>query len=532
MADVLDFPRRTDRVMNLGHFLTQAAQRHGDHPALIRGDEVRSYRQMNSRADAMAHALRAKGIGKGDRVLIHSANELDYAESMYAVWKAGGVIVPTNFRLGPEDIARMGQVASAKAFIGHARFPEHIDAVRATGLIDPSCEIIIGRDYGELVDAHLDDGPFRAELADYNDPAWFFFTSGTTGHPKMAVLTHGQLAFVFNNHAADLMPGLTQRDMSLVIAPLSHAAGLHLFIQVTRGATNVFMPGDGLDPADAWALIEQHKVTNFFAVPTIIKRLVEHDAASRHDVSSLRHVIYAGAPMYRADQKKALEAMGQVLVQYFGMGEVTGAIAYLPADEHHLDDTKMRVGSCGFARMGMELAVLGSDGNELSTHETGVIAVRGPAVCAGYIGNDEANAEAFVNGWFITGDVGHMDEGGYLYITGRKSDMYISGGSNIYPREIEEKLLEHPAIAEVAIVGVPDAQWGEVGAAAFVKESGADLDESALRAWIEESLPRYKHPRYILFWDELPKSGYGKIEKKTVRARMLESGAVRPVEPA
>lgn len=532
MKDVLDFPRRTDRVMNLGHFLTQAAQRHGDHPALIRGEEVRSYRQMNARADAMAHALRAKGIDKGDRVLIHSANELDYAEAMYAVWKAGGVIVPTNFRLGPEDIARMGRAASAKAFIGHARFPQHIDAVRATGLIDPSCEIIIGKDYGKLVDTHLDNGPFRAELADYNDPAWFFFTSGTTGDPKMAVLTHGQLAFVFNNHAADLMPGLTHRDVSLVIAPLSHAAGLHLFIQVTRGATNVFMPSDGLDPVDAWALIEQHKVSNFFAVPTIIKRLVEHEAASRHDVSSLRHVIYAGAPMYRADQKKALEVMGQVLVQYFGMGEVTGAIAYLPADEHHLDDDKMRVGSCGFARMGMELAILDEDGNTLGPHQTGVIATRGPAVCAGYLGNDKANDEAFLNGWFITGDVGHLDEGGYLYITGRQSDMYISGGSNIYPREIEEKLLEHSAIAEVAVVGVPDADWGEVGAAALVLEPGSRLDEATLRVWIEDRLPRYHQPRIIVFWDQLPKSGYGKIEKKTVKAKLLETGIGPPVGPA
>lgn len=525
------FPRRSDRVMNLGHFLTQAAARRGDHPAMIRGNIVRSYGEMNARANAIAHALAKMGIGAGDRVLMHSANELDYPEAMYAVWKAGGVIVPTNFRLGPGEIARMGVAAGATAFVGNGRFSDHVEAVRAAGFAGDR-EIIIGGNFDDLVAAHSADGPFREAEVDYSDPAWFFFTSGTTGNPKMAVLTHGQLAFVFNNHAADLMPGLSHTDTSLVIAPLSHGAGLHLFIQITRCATNVLMSGDGFDPAEAWALIEKHRISNMFTVPTIVKRLVEHEAVHRHDTSSLRHLIYAGAPMYRADQKKALEVLGPVLVQYFGMGEVTGAIAWLPADEHSLDDGAMRVGSCGFARMGMELAILDEAGEPKPAGETGVIATRGPAVCAGYYNNDAANDEAFVNGWFVTGDVGHLDEGGYLYITGRQSDMYISGGSNIYPREVEEKLLEHDGIAEVAIVGVPDAEWGEVGAAAVVVEAGTALDVAALRAWIAEHVPRYKQPKHIAFWDELPKSGYGKIEKKTVKARLIETGAVPAVAAA
>ncbi|MBO6639611.1 MAG: AMP-binding protein [Roseitalea sp.] len=526
-----EFPRRSDRVMNLGHFLTQAAGRRGDHPAMIRGDIVRTYADMNARADAIAHALTKMGIGKGDRVLMHSANELDYPEAMYAVWKVGGVIVPTNFRLGPDEIARMGIAAGAKAFVGDTRFADHVEAVREAGFAG-DCEIIIGGSYDDLVATHAHDGPCREAEVDYNDPAWFFFTSGTTGNPKMAVLTHGQLAFVFNNHAADLMPGLSHADASLVIAPLSHGAGLHLFIQVTRCATNVLMSGDGLDPAEAWALIEKHRISNMFTVPTIVKRLVEHEAVHRHDTSSLRHLIYAGAPMYRADQKKALEVLGPVLVQYFGMGEVTGAIAWLPADEHSTDDGAMRVGSCGFARMGMELAILGDGGTALPVGETGVIATRGPAVCAGYYDNDAANDQAFVNGWFITGDVGHMDAGGYLYITGRLADLYLSGGSNIHPREVEEKLLEHEAIAEAAIVGVPDAQWGEVGAAALVVAPGATMDEATLRTWIAAHVPRYKQPAYIVFWDELPKSGYGKVEKKTVKARLIDTGAVPAVAAA
>ncbi|MEM1376947.1 MAG: AMP-binding protein [Pseudomonadota bacterium] len=507
--------------------MTQAAARLPDHPALIRGDEVRTYGQVNARADAIAHALVDVGVRKGDAVLMHSANELDMAEAMYGVFKTGAVLVPTNFRLGPDDIAKMGIASSATAFIGHARFPEHINAVREAGYADGN-EIIIGETYDDVVAKYECHGPFTAADVEYNDPCWYFFTSGTTGFPKCAGLTHGQMAFVINNHQADLMPGLSHRDASLIIAPLSHGAGLHYFIQVAKAATNVFMPGDGLDPQDAFALIEQHRVTNMFTVPTIIKRLVEHDAVDRYDHSSLKHVIYAGAPMYREDQKTALEKLGPCLVQYFGMGEVTGAITWLPADEHFADDDQMRVGTCGFARTGMEVAILSDDGTALRAKQTGDIAVRGPAVCSGYLNNEKANAEAFRDGWFVTGDVGHLDEGGYLYITGRRSDMYISGGSNIYPREIEEKLLEHPAIAEVAIVGVPDRDWGEVGAAAIVLNADTDETAASLSAWIETHVAKYKRPKYIQIWDEMPKSGYGKIEKKTVR-KLLSEGDLKHV---
>ncbi|MGB7433726.1 MAG: AMP-binding protein, partial [Ahrensia sp.] len=340
--------------------------------------------------------------------------------------------------------------------------------------------------------------------------------------PKCAVLTHGQMGFVLNNHVADLMPGLSARDASLVIAPLSHGAGLHLFVQVTQCATNVLMPDDRFDVATACALIEKHRVSNLFAVPTIIKRLVEDEAVAKHDLSSLKHVVYAGAPMYRADQIKALDALGPVIVQYFGLGEVTGAITVLPADEHDIDDAKMRVGSCGYPRTGMEVAILDSDGTRLGANQTGAIGVRGGAVFSGYLNNAEANAESFVDGWFLTGDIGHLDEGGYLYLTGRKSDMYISGGSNIYPREVEEVILTHPDVDEVAIVGVPDRDWGEAGVAVIVGK----VDVETLKPWIAQRVARYKQPRDIFVWDALPKSGYGKVEKKTVRQMLFDQHLV------
>ena len=202
--------------------------------------------------------------------------------------------------------------------------------------------------------------------------------------------------------------------------------------------------------------------------------MVEHPAVDKYDHSSLRFIIYAGAPMYREDQKAALKKLGKVLVQYFGLGEVTGNITVLPPTLHDPEDgPHARIGTCGFERTGMQVSIQDDDGRELKPFETGEICVIGPAVFAGYYDNPEANAKAFRDGWFRTGDLGHMDEEGFVYITGRASDMYISGGSNIYPREVEEKILTHPAIGEVAVLGVPDPFWGEVGVAVCVAREGA-----------------------------------------------------------
>src|SRR5690606_1158218 len=271
----------------------------------------------------------------------------------------------------------------------------------------------------------------------------------------------GQMAFVVTNHLCDLMPGTTRADASLVVAPLSHGAGIHQLAQVAHGAKTILMPTETLDVPTAWSLVEKWKVTNAFTVPTILKRMVEDPSVDRFDHSSLRYVIYAGAPMYRADQKRALEKLGPVLVQYFGLGEVTGNITVLPPALHTPEDgPQARIGTCGFARTGMQVEIQNDAGEPVPPGETGEICVIGPAVFAGYYNNPEANAKAFRNGWFRTGDLGHMDEQGFVYITGRASDMYISGGSNIYQREIEEKILQQEAISKVAELGVPASVRG------------------------------------------------------------------------
>jgi acyl-CoA synthetase (AMP-forming)/AMP-acid ligase II len=295
---------------------------------------------------------------------------------------------------------------------------------------------------------------------------------------------------------------------------------------VARGARTVLLPTERLDSDAAWRLVEEHRVSNVFTVPTILSALVEHPAVEQHDHSSLRHVVYAGAPMYRADQKRALERLGPCLVQYFGLGEVTGNITALRPDQHSLDDADpdCPLGSVGAPRTGMDVAILDEAGRRLPPGETGEICVRGPAVFAGYFENPEANAKAFAGGWFHTGDLGHLDARGFLYVTGRASDMFISGGSNVYPREVEEAVLTHPDVAECAVVGLPHPRWGEAGVAAVVAKPGAPVTEEAVLAHLQDRLARYKQPLRVAVWDALPRSGYGKVPKAMVRERLEAEG--------
>jgi acyl-CoA synthetase (AMP-forming)/AMP-acid ligase II len=335
------------------------------------------------------------------------------------------------------------------------------------------------------------------------------------------VLTHGQLAFVATGQLADMFPGATEEDTSLVVAPLSHGAGVHALSFVARGAAQVFPAAS--DPASLWALVERHRITNLFAVPTLVKALVEHESVQRFDHGSLRFLNYGGAPMFRADLRLALQRLGPVLVQHYGLGEFTAAISVLAPGQQagNLEDADgSPVGTCGVARTGTEIAILDAEGRVLPPGEDGEICVRGPACFAGYHGDPAATAKAFAGGWFHTGDLGRLDVRGRLFITGRASDMYITGGLNVHPREVEEVLLEDPRVAEAAVVGVPDPKWGESGVAVVVLREGEQARDEELLARLDGRLARFKRPARLLFWPGLPKSGYGKILKREIAQRL------------
>ncbi len=511
---------------NLAALLLQTARRFPDRPGLIWRERVWSWAELRDRVQAVAGGLAVRGVRKGDRVLVHARNSNAMFETMWACWMLGAVFVPTNFRLTASEVSYLAESSGAVAHVFDTAFPEHEAAARAAnsaarvhvsiggGALDWE---MLATDRAQAVTSAVDVGR--------DDPCWFFYTSGTTGRPKAAVLTHGQMDYVVCNHLCDLMPGTTEQDASLVVAPLSHGAGIHVLPQVARGAATVLLSGERLDCDEAWRLVERHRVTNMFTVPTILTMLTRDPAVDRYDHSSLRYVIYAGSPMYRADQQHALRKLGRVLVQYFGMGEVTGNITVLPPELHSVeDDPAYPIGSCGVPRVGMEVAILDADGARLGANETGEICVRGPGVFAGYHANPEATEKAFAHGWFHTGDLGHLDDRGFLTITGRASDMYISGGSNVYPREIEELLVTVEGVAEACVVGMPHPKWGESGVAVLVPAPGAALRPEELPRHLEGKLARYKWPARFVVWDELPKSGYGKVVKRDVRARLDREG--------
>ena len=525
--------RVSRRVMNLSHLVRQNARRLPDRPALVWRERIWTWLDAECAVNELAAAFARRGIGKGDRVLVHSRNSDEMLWSMFAVFRLGAVWVPTNFRLLPDEVVYIARQSGARAMLCDAGFADHAAAVERGA---PDVALILGMGEGGFGRPTLADamascrGEVVADAAvEHDDPCWFFYTSGTTGRPKAAVLTHGQMGFVVTNHLADLLPGITEDDAGIVVAPLSHGAGLHQLVMIARGASTILLPAERLDIAEAWRLIELHRVTSLFTVPTILKMMVEHPALGLHNHSSLKHVIYAGSPMYREDQKTALARLGPVIVQYFGLGEVTGNITVLPARLHSLDDGVARIGTCGLARTGMLIEIQDDEGRPLPAGTTGEICVIGLAVFAGYYNNPEANARAFRNGWFRTGDLGHTDAAGFVYITGRASDMYISGGSNIYPLEIEEKILTHPDVAEVAVLGMPDRTWGEIGVAVCVPRPGRQLDEMEVLSFLAPKVSRYKLPRRVLVWEALPKSGYGKIPKRLVREEIERRGLL--IEP-
>ncbi len=518
-------PRK--RAVNLAHHLTQTARRTPDADAVVHGETRWTWRELDRRVDDLAAALSRRGVEAGDTVMLDSPNHPEFIQAMYAVWRLGAVLAPTNARLHDDDVVVQARACRPVAMIGHASTASHVGAVEAAVGLPAGVLWIDGT--GASAISSVDRATSRrADAAVWDgDHAWYFFTSGTSGPSKAAILTHDQLGFVINNHLLDLMPTTDVVDASLVVAPLSHGAGVHLLPQVSRGAATVIPTSPSLDPAEVWRLVESERVTNMFTVPTILNLLTDSPAVDLHDHGCLQYVVYAGAPMPEEDQLRARRVLGEVLVQYYGLGEVTGSITVLPSSQHGRPRPDgVSFGTCGRPRTGMAVSIQDDAGHEVPVGEIGEICAAGPAVFVGYLDNPEANRSAFRDGWFRTGDLGLVDDEGYVYVTGRSSDMYISGGSNIHPRDVEEKILQHPAIVEVAVLGVPDEKWGEVGVAVCVVADGHTVDGSELATWLGTKMARYKLPRHYLFWEELPRSGYGKIAKRTIREEIQARGGL------
>jgi long-chain acyl-CoA synthetase len=352
-------------------------------------------------------------------------------------------------------------------------------------------------------------------------PAWLFYTSGTTGRPKGVVLTHRNLLAMALNYLADV-DHATVGDHLLHAAPMSHGSGLYTIPNIAAGATQMIPASHGFDVDEMAHIIAYTPHVKFFAAPTMVMRLVDSWRGEPEPVN-LKSIIYGGGPMYVADCLRALECFGARLVQIYGQGEAPMTITVLPASDH-IDDRDGRrldrLGSVGRAQTGVEVAVLDGDDQPLPPGELGEVCVRGDVVMAGYLNNPEATAATLTNGWLHTGDVGRFDEHGYLTLVDRSKDLIISGGSNIYPREVEEVLLQHPAVKEAAVFGEPDAQWGESVVAVLVMQTGQLADEHELDSFCLEHIARFKRPKRYVFVEQLPRNATGKVLKRELRAHL------------
>ncbi len=508
--------------MNLGGILAGAARHHPERTALVwdEGRQRRTYREVDDRADALAAALASVlGVRRGDRVAVMMSNSPELLEVEFATWKAGATIAPLNARLTADEIHYQVNDSEARVLIVGEEFAGTVDGLRerlgverlvvAGGRLDGafSLETLFAEHAGQRPDdpATTDD-----------DIAWLAYTSGTTGRPKGAMLTHGCLTAVAVAWLADIQR-LEPEDVGLVAAPLTHGAGIMALAFIMKGATQVLL--HGFDPGHYLATIAKERVTHSWLVPTQIKMLLEHPDLDGSDLSSLKTIVYGAAPMYVEDLKEAMARIGPVFVQLFGQTECPMTATYLRAEDHVLEGPgRERLASCGHARSATEVAILGEDDRPLPPGEIGEICVRGPVVMKGYWRQPEATAETLRAGWLHTGDIGRMDDRGYVFILDRTKDMLISGGLNVYPREIEEALLRHPRISAVAVIGVPHERWGEAVKAFVVTAPGAELTEGEVVAFAAGRLAGYKKPKSVDFVTDLPKTTIGKIDKKALRA--------------
>jgi acyl-CoA synthetase (AMP-forming)/AMP-acid ligase II len=506
--------------MNLSMTLRQVARRLPQQPAITTEATTLHYGQFEDSVARIAGALRERhALPRGARVGIAMENCAEFLLALYGIWRAGLAAVPMNAKLHSREMQFI--LANAEARLCLCT-PEIADRLGA-----PDCMIIATgtKDFASLLAAE----PLGEVTSAAEDEAWLFYTSGTTGRPKGAILSHRTLLFMSHCYYADI-DQVDERDVMLHAAPLSHGSGLYGLAHIARGSHQIILSGS-FEPDRIFDALAGHKNVSMFAAPTMVSRLINHGRASTADTRGLRTLCFGGAPMYVSDLKRALEIFGPKLTQIYGQGESPMTITFVPkhllGQQDHPRYEEI-LASCGFPRTGVEVRVVGEDGRDQAPGEIGEVTTRSDCLMRGYWNNPDANAKALRDGWLWTGDVGALDPQGFLTLKDRSKDMIISGGSNIYPREIEEVLLTHPAVQECAVVSRPHADWGEEVVAFVVARPGPPLAEQDLDRLCLENIARYKRPRAYRFVADLPKNSYGKVLKTDLRDKLQQEAGPSP----
>jgi len=501
--------------VNLSQTVRRIAMRLPRQPAITSEAGTISYATFEDNVGRIAGGLRSRlGLAPGARIGIAMENCGEYFQVLYGIWRAGMVAVPMNVKLHEKEIAFILGNAGCKACFctpdaANRLSPLDIFASGSPGILSTG-----SRDYAALLQAD----PIVEVSSSADDEAWLFYTSGTTGRPKGAVLTYRNLIFMASCYYADI-DHLDERDTKVHAAPLSHGSGLYAIPHIARGAHNIVLAGS-FEPDRIYDVLEQHQNVTMFGAPTMVTRLINHRRAGSADTRGLKTLYFGGAPMYVSDLKKALDIFGPKLTQIYGQGESPMTISSV--SKHVLGQTDHArrediLASCGVPRTGVDVKVVDTDGRELPAGEIGEVITRSDCVMGGYWNNPEANAKALRDGWLWTGDLGFTDAEGFLTLKDRSKDMIISGGSNIYPREIEEVLLTHPEVLECAVIGREHAEWGEEVVAFVVPRAGAIVTPQDLDALCLDNIARYKRPRQYRVVESLPKNSYGKILKTELR---------------
>ena len=524
-------------MLNLSAVLEQHTRRRPDAEALVCGDTRLTYMQLNAWASQIANALAASGIRRGDHVALLCPN-LPYFPAIYfGILKTGATVVPLNVLLKPREIAYHLRDSDAKAmfcFQGTAELPM-VEAAKAAIAVVPACKQLIVLPHPSIpLDPALEDGSEVMPLARFisghagtfetvptnpDDTAVILYTSGTTGQPKGAELTHMNMV-VNGMCAAEMCAGShdeSGRHATAITLPLFHATAqtAQMLAYLHLGGTLVLLPR--FDAAALLATMNAERITHWIGVPTMYWTLLKHAREQSIDVSTvaatLRLSVSGGAPMPVELMRDFEKAFGVRIVEGYGLSETSPVATF-----NHVDRPS-KPGTVGQPLFAVDIMIVDDNDEPVDTGQPGEVVIRGHNVMKGYYKQPEATAEAMRNGWFHTGDIGTFDEDGYLSIVDRKKDMILRGGFNVYPRELEEVMLKHPAVSLVAVVGVPDERLGEEVKAFVVKKAGADVTEDALRAWCQEQFAAYKYPRLIEFRTELPTSATGKILKRELRVQ-------------
>jgi long-chain acyl-CoA synthetase len=503
--------------MNIAQWLVRAARVHPRRAAVFVGERpLHDYAAWAERSSRLAGHFRHRlGLVPGDRVALLMPNQPAYLEALYGALWAGLAVVPVNAKLHPKEVAFILADAEAAALVASNELAAPLQPLRGD-LPALRHWLVPGQ---ASYDSALAAAPLPCTARAPDELAWLFYTSGTTGRPKGVMQTHRNLCAMAACYYMDV-DDIGIDDAIVYAAPMSHGAGLYNFPFVARAARHLVPASGGFDPAELVALSRSVGRLCLFAAPTMVKRLVDHVEASSADSAGFKTIVYGGGPMYAQDIRRALAVMGPRFVQIYGQGESPMTITAL-AREHLAGRTHPRyaerIASVGVAHSLVEVRVAAADGAPLPDGETGEVLVRGDTVMAGYWRNPQATAKTLRDGWLWTGDLGALDGDGFLTLKDRSKDVIISGGSNIYPREVEEALLCHPGVREVSVVGQADAEWGEVVVAFVV---GAGLSAAALDATCLEHIARFKRPKRYRFVDSLPKNNYGKVLKTVLRHQL------------